>query len=77
MGRREYVNDPQAPKPTSLVPAVSAVVTDKDGQLLLQAREAVIEILQLDPDLSKPANQPIKGHLASLRKTAVNWAKIS
>lgn len=38
MGRREYVNDPQAPKPTSLVPAVSAVVADGDGRLLLQRR---------------------------------------
>ena len=38
MGRREYVNDPQAPKPTSLVPAVSAVVTDDQGRLLLQRR---------------------------------------
>jgi 8-oxo-dGTP pyrophosphatase MutT (NUDIX family) len=38
MGRREYVNDPQAPKPTSLVPAVSAVVADPGGRLLLQRR---------------------------------------
>jgi len=38
MGRREYVNDPQAPKPTSLVPAVSAVVADSEGRLLLQRR---------------------------------------
>lgn len=39
MGRREYVNDPQAPTPTSLVPAVSAVVTDHEGRLLLQRRK--------------------------------------
>lgn len=38
MGRREYVNDPRAPKPTSLVPAVSAVVADPGGRLLLQRR---------------------------------------
>lgn len=38
MGRREYVNDPQAPRPTSLVPAVSAVVADPEGRLLLQRR---------------------------------------
>lgn len=38
MGRREYVNDPQAPKPTNLVPAVSAVVADPGGRLLLQRR---------------------------------------
>ena len=49
----------------------------KDGQLLQQARETAIEILRGDPDLSKPDNLLIKAHLASLRKTAVNWAKIS
>ncbi len=38
MGRREYVNDPHAPKPTSLVPAVSAVVAGPGGRLLLQRR---------------------------------------
>lgn len=38
MGRREYVNDPDAPAPTSLVPAVSAVISDSDGRLLLQRR---------------------------------------
>jgi len=38
MGRREYVNDRNAPKPTSLVPAVPAVVTDHEGRLLPQRR---------------------------------------
>lgn len=38
MGRREYVNDPDAPAPTSLVPAVSAVISDADGRVLLQRR---------------------------------------
>lgn len=38
MGRREYVNDPDAPAPTSLVPAVSAVISDSDSRLLLQRR---------------------------------------
>ena len=30
-GRTEYLNDPEAPKPSSLVPAV-----DADGRVLLQ-----------------------------------------
>lgn len=38
MGRREYVNDPDAPPPNSLVPAVSAIVTDESGHVLLQRR---------------------------------------
>lgn len=38
MGRQEYVNDPDAPAPNSLVPAVSAIVTDESGQVLLQRR---------------------------------------
>lgn len=49
----------------------------KDGKILEQAREAARELLEQDPDLTKPANQPIKSHLTSLRKSAVNWARIS
>lgn len=49
----------------------------KDGKILQEAREAAIEILEHDPELKKPENQPIKTHLTSLRKTVVNWAKIS
>ena len=49
----------------------------KDGQLLQRARETAMEILHGDPNLLRSDNQPIKAHLASLRKTAVNWAKIS
>ncbi len=49
----------------------------KDGKILLRAREAAASILEHDPELKKPEHQPIKNHLASLRKTIVNWAKIS
>ncbi len=49
----------------------------KDGKILLQAREAAAEILKSDPELTKPEHQPIKNQLALLRKTAINWAKIS
>lgn len=49
----------------------------KDGEILQQAREEAITILEKDPDLSQPENQPIKSHLAALRKSVVNWARIS
>ncbi len=38
MGRTEYHNDPNAPKPNSLVVAVSAVVTNDAGEILLHKR---------------------------------------
>ncbi len=38
MGRTEYHNDPNAPKPNSLVVAVSAVVTNDVGEILLHKR---------------------------------------
>lgn len=38
MARTEYYDDPDAPKPNSLVVAASAVVTDDSGRILLQRR---------------------------------------
>ncbi len=38
MGRRDYLNDPDAPRANSLVPAASVVVVDSDGRVLLQRR---------------------------------------
>jgi len=38
MARKDYYYQPDAPKPNSLVPAVSAVVTDSDGRILLHKR---------------------------------------
>lgn len=38
MSRTEYYDDPNAPRPNSLVVAASAVVTDGDGRVLLQRR---------------------------------------
>lgn len=49
----------------------------KDGRILQQAREAAGTILEEDAELKKPENSAIKAHLSSLRKTTVNWAKIS
>ncbi|CAL9416991.1 hypothetical protein SUDANB105_01765 [Streptomyces sp. enrichment culture] len=38
MTRTEYYDDPNAPKPNSLVVAASAVVTDDQGRILVQRR---------------------------------------
>jgi 8-oxo-dGTP pyrophosphatase MutT (NUDIX family) len=38
MGRTEYLNDPAAPKPNSLVPAASVLAYDEDSRVLLQRR---------------------------------------
>ena len=38
MGRRDYFDDPDAPRPNSLVPAVSAVVSDDEDRLLVHRR---------------------------------------
>lgn len=49
----------------------------RDGQLLQRAREKAIEILDADPDLKKPENAVIRTQIASTRKSAVNWSRIS
>lgn len=49
----------------------------KDQKILLQAREVAIEILEKDPELKNVEHQTIKTHLSSLKKTVVNWSKIS
>jgi ATP-dependent DNA helicase RecG len=49
----------------------------KDQEILLRARETAVEILKNDPELKDSQHQSIKKHLSSLRKTVVNWAKIS
>lgn len=38
MGRTEYLNDPSAPKPNSLVPASGVLAVDGQGRVLLQRR---------------------------------------
>lgn len=38
MGRIDYLDDPAAPPPNSLVPSVNAVVTNEAGQILLIRR---------------------------------------
>jgi 8-oxo-dGTP pyrophosphatase MutT (NUDIX family) len=38
MGRVEYLNDPAAPRPNSLVPAAGVLAVDERGRVLLQRR---------------------------------------
>lgn len=38
MPRADYLNDPEAPPANSVVPAVSAIVPDEDGRILLIRR---------------------------------------
>ena len=38
MARRDYYDDPEAPLPNSIVPAVTVAVRDQDGRLLLIQR---------------------------------------
>ncbi len=49
----------------------------KDGEILSLAREKAISMLDIDPHLDLPENQPIKQHIASLTKNVVNWSRIS
>ncbi len=59
--------------------ALDLLIADlgKDGQILQQAREAATEILTNDPNLEKNENAVIKTQVMSLRKTVVNWSRIS
>jgi ADP-ribose pyrophosphatase YjhB (NUDIX family) len=38
VARKDYYHQPDAPKPNSLVPAASAVVTDQEGRIVLHKR---------------------------------------
>ncbi|HYG19862.1 MAG TPA: ATP-dependent DNA helicase RecG, partial [Ohtaekwangia sp.] len=49
----------------------------KDGALLQRAREAVVGILREDPDLTKSEHKVIRQQIDSMRKTVINWSRIS
>ena len=49
----------------------------KDGKVLQRAREKAIALVDEDPDLVKPENEMIRVQVESMRKTAVNWSRIS
>jgi ATP-dependent DNA helicase RecG len=49
----------------------------KDGQILQQARESAIKILEEDPALELPKNRVIKTQVDSMGPNALNWSRIS
>ncbi len=49
----------------------------KDGKLLQRARERAIDVLEDDPELSKRENEVIRVQVESMRKSTVNWSRIS
>jgi ATP-dependent DNA helicase RecG len=59
--------------------ALDLMISDlaKDGAILQRAREAAIDVLNQDPELEKPDNKVIRTQIESMRKTVVNWSRIS
>lgn len=59
--------------------ALDLLIADlaKDGPILQLAREVAIDVLKKDPNLEKPENKVIKTQIESIRKTVVNWSRIS
>lgn len=49
----------------------------KDAEVLKAARESAMQILEEDPELVLPKNQPIHNQLLHLRENESNWARIS
>jgi ATP-dependent DNA helicase RecG len=59
--------------------ALDLLIADlgKDGAILQQAREAAISILNEDPELKHQTNAVIRQQIDSMKKTVVNWSRIS
>ncbi len=59
--------------------ALDLLIADlsKDVEILKQAREAASQLLEDDPHLTKPENKMVLQQIQSMRKTAVNWSRIS
>ena len=49
----------------------------QDAEILKHAREAAKSILETDPNLELEENKNIRQHIASLKKTSLNWSRIS
>ncbi len=49
----------------------------KDAIILQTARQAATDILEKDSMLVSDENRPIKNHIESLKKSVVNWGRIS
>ena len=59
--------------------ALDLLIADlsKDADVLKKAREAANELLENDPQLAKPENKMVLQQIQSMRKTEVNWSRIS
>ena len=59
--------------------ALDLLIADlgKDSAILQEARNAAQEILGEDPELQKSENRVIKVQIDSIRKSVVNWSRIS
>lgn len=59
--------------------ALDLLIADlgKDGEILKQAREVAISLLEKDPGLERPENKVIRFQIDSMKRTTVNWSRIS
>ncbi|MBX2961171.1 MAG: ATP-dependent DNA helicase RecG [Cyclobacteriaceae bacterium] len=59
--------------------ALDLLIADlgKDTKILQTARETALQILEEDPDLNKAENKLIREQVERMRKTMVNWSRIS
>lgn len=59
--------------------ALDLLIADlgKDGEILKQAREVAISLLEKDPGLERPENKVIRLQIDSMKRTTVNWSRIS
>jgi ATP-dependent DNA helicase RecG len=59
--------------------ALDLLIADlaKDTQLLQEARETAIAILDMDAELQLVEHAPIKAQIQSLKKSVINWSRIS
>lgn len=48
-----------------------------DGKILQEARAAAEKILDEDPQLALGKHSPLRAHISSLKKSTVNWGRIS
>lgn len=49
----------------------------QDAEILKHAREAAQKIMNDDPNIEREENKNIQQHIASLKKSSVNWSRIS
>jgi ATP-dependent DNA helicase RecG len=59
--------------------ALDLLIADlgKDTQILQEARALAEEVLVNDPELIQPENRVIKNQIDSMKKSVVNWSRIS